>query len=192
MLDAFMRYRSSVEGDLAAGKTRLPEVFGNATESPKDFCLLTVHRAENTDDRGRLAQIVSGLDAAGRPAIFPVHPRTRARLAEYGLAFGPHVRLVEPVGYLAMLELGMRCSLIVTDSGGVQKEAYFLAKPCVTLRDQTEWVETVDSGWNVLAGADPATIARALQAPTIPPDRPPFYGDGTAGRAMLQLLSRRD
>jgi UDP-GlcNAc3NAcA epimerase len=110
-------------------------------------------------------------------------------MVELGIGVGPAVRMLDPVGYLALLELELRCAAIVTDSGGMQKEAYFLGKPCVTLRDQTEWVETVQSGWNTLVGANPDAIRDALSRPARPANRPAHYGSGKAGEAILAHLA---
>ena len=144
------------------------------------FAVATVHRAENTDDPGRLAQIVRGLETSDDPVIFPVHPRTARALDAVNPAPRSPVRIVEPMGYLDMVRLAGSARIVATDSGGLQKEAYWLGTPCVTLRDETEWVETVAAGWNVLAGADTRRIAAALAdfVPTGPradacPDPPP-------------------
>ena len=194
MLDASLHYRKIVEGDLAQGRTRVPRLFGPGAESepPEDFCLLTIHRAENTDDPARLRSLVIGLAGAARPIVFPVHPRTRKKLAEYGISLPPQIRSIDPVSYLEMLELELRSSVIVTDSGGVQKEAYFLRKPCVTLREQTEWTETVESGWNRLVGADAEAIATAVSTASAPASHPACYGDGRSGEKILELLSGQD
>lgn len=132
------------------------------------FVLATIHRAENTDCAARLTAIVDGLArvATDLPVVWPVHPRTRAALQALG---GPPpaagLRLIEPVGYLDMVQLEQQAAVIATDSGGVQKEAFFHGVPCVTLRDETEWVELVDAGWNRLAPpADAATVAAAVRA----------------------------
>ncbi|MCX7025028.1 MAG: UDP-N-acetylglucosamine 2-epimerase (non-hydrolyzing) [Spirochaetes bacterium] len=155
----------------------------------KPFCLLTLHRAENTDDRERLSGIMEGLRrSAGIPMIFPVHPRTRKLLDLHGITLPPHVRPIEPVGYFDMLELEEACDTVITDSGGVQKEAYFFHKPCVTLRERTEWVETVESGWNRLAGADPGAIAAALTTVSAMDGWRPLYGMGDAGERILAVL----
>jgi UDP-GlcNAc3NAcA epimerase len=110
-------------------------------------------------------------------------------MTKHGLSFKPHIRVIEPVGFFEMLELERRCRFVVTDSGGVQKEAFFFAKPCITLRDQTEWVETVRSGWNIITGVDGKRIRTAFNNVRVPDERPQFYGDGTAGRQMLEILS---
>jgi len=158
-------------------------------ESDRPFVLLTVHRAENTDDRRRLAEIISGFGGSPVPVIFPVHPRTRARLAEFGISLPPSIVAVEPLGYLEMVALESRARTIFTDSGGVQREAYFAGVPCVTLRDTTEWTNTVEAGWNRLTGADAHAIERLLQHPPDgPATRPPLFGDGSAAEHIVAAL----
>jgi UDP-GlcNAc3NAcA epimerase len=162
--------------------------------TPKSFCLATVHRAENTDDPQRLTGILEALSALAdpaRPLLLPLHPRTRATLQKSGLesllARNPALRVVEPVSFLDMIVLEQQAALILTDSGGVQKEAYFHGVPCVTLRDETEWVETIEAGWNQLAGADRARIERAAAAAK--PGRViDEYGDGKAASKVVDLL----
>ncbi|KYZ76425.1 UDP-N-acetyl glucosamine 2-epimerase [Anaerosporomusa subterranea] len=131
-------------------------------DNHKCFYLSTIHRAENTDDRNRLESIIKALDeiAADISVVLPLHPRTRNLLDEYGL-FPKQIEIIEPVGYFDMLTLLSRCKAVFTDSGGLQKESYFLHKPCVTLRDETEWVELVTHGYNVLCGADKHRIIEA-------------------------------
>jgi len=182
MFDASLYYRRLIaEGGV---ELRLPPGL------PADFYLLTLHRAENTDDPARLQAIVEALNGMdGHSAVFPVHPRTRKMLAAQGLSLAQHIRAIEPVGYLEMLALENRCRFVVTDSGGLQKEAFFSGKPCITLRDQTEWVETVQSGWNTLAGADPARIRGAFLGVRAPAQRPAFYGDGDSGSKILSILA---
>lgn len=152
------------------------------------YLLATVHRASNTDDPANLAAIMTALSSCGEPVVFPVHPRTRHALKAAGLAVGGNVRLVEPVSYLEMLSLERHARKILTDSGGVQKEALWLRVPCVTMRDETEWVETVELGWNTLTGADPDRILAAIAAsnPSISP--PPVYGDGHAADRIADVL----
>jgi UDP-GlcNAc3NAcA epimerase len=156
-----------------------------------DFILVTIHRAENTDDPARLKAIVEGInETRDRRFIFPVHPRTKKILQEQNLVFLGHVKTIEPVGYLEMLSLEAACSAVLTDSGGVQKEAFFFHKPCITLRDTTEWVELVQTGWNTLAGADrDALIAaiRKLDYP-LPPHQHELYGDGRCAEKIIACL----
>jgi len=124
---------------------------------PRSYYLATVHRAENTDDGTRLADIFKALDEIATsdcPVVLPLHPRTVKYARKHGLEFTNGVRAIQPVSYLEMVVLESNARLILTDSGGVQKEAYWFKVPCVTLRDETEWVETVESGWNILTGAD--------------------------------------
>ncbi len=153
----------------------------------KQFVLATVHRAENTDDPRRLAAIVQALARSEDPVVFPVHPRTRAALGA-SASIPASVRLIDPVGYLDMVRLESAARLIVTDSGGVQKEAYWLGVPCVTVRDETEWVETVNAGWNRLTGADTGAIVAALRdfRPTAP--RPALYADGCSADDIVSRL----
>lgn len=158
-----------------------------------NYVLATCHRAENTDDPLRLRGIVEALAVIARqvPVVLPLHPRTRKLLAEQGLAglLGA-VKVVDPVSFLDMVRLEQSAQAIVTDSGGVQKEAYFFGVPCLTTRDETEWVETVEAGWNRLVGADAATIISAYAALQRPAARALLYGDGHAAERILHLLER--
>lgn len=158
-----------------------------------DFVLATIHRAENTDSPERLKGILQGLAESEREVILPLHPRTRAKLAEISLDLPERIRAIDPVGYLEMLWLEKNCAAIVTDSGGVQKEAYFHGKRCVTVRDETEWVELVELGVNSLVGCDPARVADAIRSAMQPftVDRS-IYGTGDAGsRIAASLLDAR-
>jgi UDP-N-acetylglucosamine 2-epimerase len=153
------------------------------------YVLLTLHRPSNVDDPARLGAWLAALGQAG-PVVFPVHPRTRAILERARVAVPGTVTLIEPVGYLAMIALERRANVIATDSGGVQKEAYLLGVPCVTLRAETEWVETLDNGWNRLA-PDPTDLTPTLQAArafdrSMP--RPSLYGDGHAAGRIVDAL----
>jgi len=181
MLDASLYYRALIE----EGRVEL----NLPPDLPPEFYLLTLHRAENTDDPARLRAIVETLNGlTDHRGVFPVHPRTRKMLSGQDLCLAGHIQAIEPVGFLEMLALESRCRFIVTDSGGVQKEALFLGKPCITLRDQTEWVETVQAGWNTLVGADPQKIRLAFEQLRIPAERPAFYGSGDAGSKILSLI----
>lgn len=158
--------------------------------SEKRFLMATVHRAENTDEPVRLSSILSALSQLNEPVIFPVHPRTRKAIGNSGFKSQvPALRLLDPLGYLDMVRLMSSARMILTDSGGIQKEAYWLGVPCVTLRDETEWVETVAAGWNVLTGADTARIVKAVSRHVVPAARPPLYGDGHAADRMAGILS---
>ena len=154
------------------------------------YLLVTVHRAGTTDDPARLAQLVAALNALDAPVIFPVHPRTRAALAATGLTLAPQIRAIDPIGALDMLRLEQQAWLILTDSGGVQKEAYWLGVPCLTLRDETEWVETVAQGWNCLVGTDPARIAAAVATFRPTGASPPLFGDGHAAENIATILEQ--
>ena len=156
---------------------------------PDAYVLLTVHRADNVDDPKRLGAILQGVSDSGRKVVFPVHPRTRAAFAATGAKTGANVMLIDPVGYLEMLALEESAEAVATDSGGVQKEAYFAGKPCITLRDTTEWTETVDAGWNVLAGTDSAKIAAAIREFRPTGERPELFGDGHAAERVVEALS---
>jgi UDP-N-acetylglucosamine 2-epimerase len=152
------------------------------------YTLVTVHRASNTDDPGSLASIVDALALLDGPVVFPVHPRARLALASGDLEVPAHVRLLEPVGYLDMLALQLAARVVLTDSGGVQKEAYLLGVPCVTLREETEWPETLENGWNVLAGTDAQRIAEGTHRPRPEGEPPPIFGDGRSAERMVELL----
>ena len=150
-----------------------------------------MHRAENTDDAGRLGGLLSALGevaADGLPVILPLHPRTAGSLD--GLKVPAGVRPVEPVGHAEMVALASGARIGLTDSGGLQKELYWLGVPCVTMREETEWVETVAAGWNVVAGVEPAAVAAAARRMVSidPGDRPPIYGSGGAAARILDLL----
>ena len=164
------------------------EILAELGLEPGSYLVVTAHRAGNVDDPVRLAQLVDLLAALPEPVVFPAHPRTRARIEEAGLAdrLGS-VRLIPPLGYLDFLELARHSRAVLTDSGGVQKEAYLLGVPCVTLRDTTEWVETVEAGWNVLVGLDRDAALAALER-NPPADRPELYGGGHAAERLCEVL----
>jgi UDP-N-acetylglucosamine 2-epimerase (non-hydrolysing)/UDP-GlcNAc3NAcA epimerase len=188
-----------VVGDVMVDVARLLAPRARADDGPLrdagvtagEYVLATAHRAGTVDDRGRLERLVELLLGVEPPVVLPLHPRTRARLQEAGLlerlAAGTILR--PPLGYLAFTSLLTRARAVLTDSGGVQKEAYLAGVPCVTLRDSTEWLETVDSGWNVLVDLD-AAAARAALARPAPADRPELYGDGRAGARVAAAMAR--
>jgi len=188
MYDCALFYREksrAIESDLLAGLG-----IGH-----KSYYLATVHRAENTNEAQRLGGILKGLgeiSSGEHPTVLPLHPRTKKMIAEIGLEPSEHVRIVEPVSYLQMIVLEANAKIILTDSGGVQKEAYMFSVACITLRDETEWVETVEAGWNVLVGADrekiTAAVAQAESARRA--EWKSFYGDGRAAERICEIISR--
>jgi UDP-GlcNAc3NAcA epimerase len=165
------------------------EALAAAHVEPGAYLLATTHRPGNVDDPARLAMLVDLLLAVPGPVVLPLHPRTRARLEAAGLRerLASGVRLVAPLGYLDFTALLLHSRGVLTDSGGVQKEAYLAGVPCVTLRATTEWTETVDAGWNTLVDLDAAAAVAALQRP-LPAERPPLYGDGRAGERVVAAL----
>jgi UDP-GlcNAc3NAcA epimerase len=168
---------------------RRSRVLADLGVAPGEYQLLTVHRAENVDDPEHLPSILRGVAASGRPTVFPAHPRTQAAMKAAGAQVGPNTRVMDPVGYLEMLLLEDGAEAIVTDSGGVQKEAYFAGRPCITLRERTEWAETVSAGWNILVGRDPEAIAEAMRNFRPEGDRPDLFGDGHAAERVVEALS---
>ena len=155
---------------------------------PGGYLLATAHRAGTVDDPERLERLADLLAALPGPVIFPLHPRTRARLEAAGLLDALEgVHVVPPLGYLDFTALLLHARAVLTDSGGVQKEAYLAGVPCVTLRDRTEWTETVETGWNAVVDLD-AGAARAALERERPPEHPPLYGDGRAGERVVQAL----
>ena len=164
---------------------------------PKHYLLATVHRPYNTDEPENLQGILQAFLSLDEPVIFPVHPRTLKKISELGLGIPSftdarqvnNLHLIEPIGYLDMLMLEQNARLILTDSGGIQKEAFFFAVPCITLRPETEWVETVETGWNVLVDADPAKIVTAVASQRWPSGTPPtVFGDGQASTRIVEQL----
>jgi UDP-GlcNAc3NAcA epimerase len=181
MVDAIYTF-----GERARSRTGLLDRLGIL---PHRYFLATVHRAENTDDPSRLRAILEAFTRLPLPVVFPVHPRTKSRLRDLAGAAPDGVIQVEPVGYLDMLMLQSHAVAVLTDSGGMQKEAYCLGTPCVTLREATEWIETVEAGWNRVCGVDPVRILAAMaDLPDRALPRPPLYGDGHSADKMIAVL----
>jgi UDP-GlcNAc3NAcA epimerase len=166
---------------LLATQSRLPEA-----REQGEYILATAHRNYNTDSAERLAAVLDCLHAAGRRVIFPVHPRTRNRIDTWQLEIPANVEVREPLTYTEMLTLERGAVAIATDSGGVQREAYLWGVPCITMREETEWIETVTTGWNTLVGVDTAKFRDALAKP-LPEERPPIFGDGHAAERIAEL-----
>ncbi len=147
----------------AAAQEKGPSILDTLDLEPGKYLLATVHRAENTDDPNRLKGILAAFEQVQETLVWPVHPRTRQKLQELQWKPAGHVKMIEPLGYLDIAQLEKHARIILTDSGGIQKEACWLGVPCITLRDETEWVETVQSGWNVLVGAETRQILQYIQ-----------------------------
>ncbi len=157
--------------------------------TPGAYVVATVHREANVAP-GRLARIAAGLSALERRTIFPAHPRTRAVIEAEGIELAPSIELIEPLGYVDFTGLAAQAAVIVTDSGGLQKEAYWYGVPCVTTRPSTEWIDTVLAGANTLVDDDPAAIAAAVARAVMPAERPVLYGDGRAAARIAETLAR--
>ena len=183
MVDAMNHNRA-----IAEERSRILE---DAGVRPGEYLVVTVHRPSNTDSRENMAAIIGALGEAGVPVVFPVHPRTRKFLLGYDLlaAMPENIRITEPLGYLDMLRLMAHAKKILTDSGGVQKEAYMLGVPCITLRENTEWVETVEAGWNVLVGAEREGIVDVIRqfSPGFLQKR--IFGEGDASLRIREILT---
>lgn len=183
MVDVAARWQPT-----ARANAEVPAAYGLL---PRSYLLLTAHRAGNVDDRDRLLALVELIKALPAPVLFPVHPRTRTRLQQAGLlaelASTDGLELTEPLGYIEFSALVCQARAVLTDSGGVQKEAYLAGVPCVTLRASTEWVETVQAGWNTLVDLDSRAALAALEREP-PGERPQLYGDGHAAERCVQAI----
>ncbi|EHQ92005.1 non-hydrolyzing UDP-N-acetylglucosamine 2-epimerase [Desulfosporosinus youngiae] len=183
MYDAFL-----YNLELAKEKSNILQTQGL---NPKSYVLCTIHRAENTDDPARLTQILKAVSKISVPVVLPLHPRTRKIVHQLGLtSLLERVKVLEPVGYLDMIALEANTLKLVTDSGGVQKEAYFAGVPCITMRDETEWVETVEVGWNCLTGADEEKILEAVERFAPPEHRPTIFGEGKAAEQFVEMMDK--
>jgi UDP-N-acetylglucosamine 2-epimerase len=175
---------------VAQGKNR-PDPVEHLGLHSKGYLLTTVHRAENTDNPERLADILKAFNLLEEPIVWPIHPRTRKKLAEVEYQPAVHVHLIEPVGPIEMAGLENNARLILTDSGGVQKEAFWLGVPCLTLRNETEWVETVQSGWNFLVSTEPELILAGLQHSFPSADQyTALFGNRQSAHAIAQIISQ--
>lgn len=184
MYDAVLQYLALAE--------QKSQVLERLSLRPSSYALATIHRAENADDPRLLRAIFVGLETvaqAGLPVVLPLHPRTRRQIETLGLS-PKGVQVLEPVSYLDMLLLEKNAWVILTDSGGVQKEAFFFRVPCVTLREETEWMETVEMGWNVLVGCNPELIARAVLEAQCGKEGIWPYGDGRAAERIVSLIEQ--
>lgn len=166
-----------------------PAVLDRFGLTAGEYAVATVHRASNTDDSAAFERIVAGFRASGLPVVFPVHPRTLHLAERFDLGKNDNIIICEPLSYLDMLGLQAHARVVLTDSGGVQKEAVTLGVPCVTLRDETEWVETLEGEWNVLAGTDAELIAHAARRP-VPSARIAPFGAGGSAKRIVDAMAR--
>jgi UDP-N-acetylglucosamine 2-epimerase len=179
MADATLRL-----APVARERSQVLELLGL---EPGGYLVATVHREANTVEP-RLGRIINGLGRVGETVVFPIHPRTRAALERDGVELPENVLAQPPLGYLDFAALASQARVILTDSGGLQKEAYWYGVPCVTMRPSTEWVDTVEAGGNVLVDDDPERIAAAAAAAHMPAERPQLYGDGHASERIAEVL----
>jgi UDP-GlcNAc3NAcA epimerase len=179
MLDANLRL-----APIARRRSQALELDG---VEPGGYALVTVHREANTKEPA-IGRIVEALNALEEPVVFPLHPRTAGAIESHGLRLSGHVYPRPPAGYLDFAALASQARVILTDSGGVQKEAYWYEVPCVTLRENTEWVETIETGWNRLVGTDPTAIEQAVADAAPGSTHPPLYGDGHAADLIADVL----
>jgi UDP-GlcNAc3NAcA epimerase len=182
MVDGLLAAQARLEAD--------PSLKAQFQIPSHPFALATIHRPANTDNPLHLSEILTGLGRLTLPVIFPAHPRLRGALQKAGLVPPPNVSLIPPASYLHMIGLLANAQVVITDSGGLQKEAYVLARPCVTVRPETEWVETVETGWNRLCGPVSAEVVRGVEAALAarPTSHPAIYGDGQASQRIVATL----
>ncbi len=183
MYDAVLHFKKYAE--------RQSTILQDLSLAEGGYYLATIHRAENTDDPKRLKSIIDAFQRLQKNVILPLHPRTRRKINEFNLndfIETDHIKIMEPLDYFDTLELAAKANVILTDSGGLQKEAYMLQVPCVTLRDETEWMETVETGWNQLAGANREEIINTVMKRHSPKESPPIFGDGNASQKIVEIL----
>jgi UDP-GlcNAc3NAcA epimerase len=183
MYDALLMFLSRVDEETVLTSLNLKD---------REYVLATIHRASNTDDRANLISVLACLALSPWIVVLPLHPRTARAIQKHGLQLPENVQAIEPVSYLQMLALEKNARLIITDSGGVQKEAYILGVLCVTLRDETEWVETVHAGWNSVVGLDEKTVAAVIQKSVPSGRQAKLFGDGTAAQQIVDILSKNE
>lgn len=180
MYDAVLHFKKLAEDKC--------DILNNINIQKNQYILTTIHRAESTNDHSKLTGIVSALNECGEKVVLPLHPRTKKYMKDYNLSFNDNIKVIEPVGYLEMVALEANAAKIVTDSGGVQKEAYFMGKPCITMREETEWIETVTCGWNIIVGTDKNRIIKAINEFNPKGQREDIFGDGKAAQKILDKI----
>lgn len=175
MFDSILFYK-----EMAKKKYSISNITNEIT-----YYIATVHRAENTDDRNRLQNIFSAFSELDHPVILPLHPRTKSKLS--GISFNDNIKIINPVSYLEIILLLINSKKVFTDSGGLQKEAYFMQRPCITLRDETEWIETLNGNWNFVVGTNKEKILEKASVDTFN-EQGEYYGDGKAGEKIVKTL----
>ncbi|MDO6355546.1 UDP-N-acetylglucosamine 2-epimerase (non-hydrolyzing), partial [Caloramator sp. CAR-1] len=171
--------------EIAKKKSNILERLGL---KEKKYLLVTIHRAEYTNYKEKMVNIFNALKDSNEKIVLPLHPRTRKFIKDYEIKVGENIEIIDPVGYLDMIMLEMAAKKIVTDSGGVQKESYFLDVPCITMRDETEWVETVEDGWNVLVGSDYEAILNAIRFFMSKGEKHDYFGDGNSSERIVKII----
>ncbi len=154
----------------------------------KHYLLLTVHRVSNTDNLENLKKIINAIGKSGEKTIFPVHPRTEKKLKKIKISKFKNLKIIKPIGYFEMIILEKNAKKILTDSGGVQKEAFWLKVPCITLRDESEWVETMESGWNILTGVKEEKILKAIRNFNPKNNQKKYFGNGNTAKIITKIL----
>lgn len=180
MYDAVLHFKRLAE--------RKSGLFNKLKLKENKYILTTIHRAENTNDINRLKNIIEALNISQARIVLPLHPRTKKYIERYGLKIKGNISVINPIGYLDMINLEMNAEKIVTDSGGVQKEAFFMKKPCITMRNQTEWIETVENGWNIIVGTDKNKIVEAIEKFKSIREQENIFGDGHSAERILSII----
>lgn len=175
---------------VAASIPSQPAILDQLQVRAGAYCVATIHRASNTDDERTFSRLIEGLRGVHLPVVFPVHPRTRARANDMQAGVNDNIILCDPLPYVEMMSLISRSATVFTDSGGLQKEAFVLRIPCVTLREETEWLETLEDGWNVLAGSDPHKIVEGSKR-LMPARQGTPYGEGNSARLIVDALEEQ-
>lgn len=165
-----------------------PEILSKIKVNPKKYILFTLHRQSNTDNLDNLKKILSAVNKSKIEVVFPIHPRTKNRLRKINFKKAKNLKIIDPVGFLDMVILEKNALKIITDSGGIQKEAYWLKIPCITLRENTEWPETLKGGWNTLAGFDEWKIARLINGLILPKKQKNYFGNGKAAEKIIKII----
>ncbi len=180
MYDALIFYKKLAE--------QKSEILKNLILKPKSYLFATIHRAENTDKEAKVENIFQAFGESAEVIILPIHPRTKKMLKQFKIKTPRNVRIIEPLGYLDSLQLQSNAKKVLTDSGGIQKEAYLLKVPCITLRNETEWVETVKDGWNVLVGSDKSKIIKAINDSRPRKNQSKHYGYGSSSKKITNII----